>query len=147
MLSVYTVCFFGHRQVDDFQSAEQAVESFIEVLLKEHEYVEFLVGRDGEFDHIVSSAVLRCKNRMDSANCSLIWIIVKDIKADLSEAAQDKLKEMIAETVESKLQKEVKKITKKLTIKFIISGVALAGVYLLINNSDKIVDLITKPKE
>ena len=74
-------------------------------------------------------------------------MIVKDIKADLNEAAQDKLKGMIAEAVESKLQKEVKKITKKLTIKFIISGVALAGVYLLINNSDKIVDLITKPKE
>lgn len=81
MLSVYTVCFFGHRQVDDFQSAEQAVESFIEVLLKEHEYVEFLVGRDGEFDQIVSSAVLRCKNRMDSANCSLIWIMPY-LKAD-----------------------------------------------------------------
>ena len=74
-------------------------------------------------------------------------MIVKDIKADLSEAAQDKLKEMIAETVESKLQKEVKKITEKLTIKFIISGVALAGVYLLINHSDKIVDWITKSKE
>lgn len=75
MLSVYTVCLFGHRQVDDFQSAEQAVECFIEDLLKEHEYVEFLVGRDGEFDQIVSSTVLRIKKRMDSANCSLIWIM------------------------------------------------------------------------
>lgn len=75
MLSVYTVCLFGHRQVDDFQSAEQAVESIIEDLLKEHEYVEFLVGRDGEFDQIVSSTVLRIKKRMDSANCSLTWIM------------------------------------------------------------------------
>lgn len=75
MLSVYTVCFFGHRQLDDFQSAEQAVESLIEALLIDHEYVEFLVGRDREFDQIVSSAVLRCKKRIDSANCSLTWIM------------------------------------------------------------------------
>lgn len=75
MLSVYTVCFFGHRKVDNFQSAEQEVESIIENLLREHEYVEFLVGRDGEFDQIVSSAVLRCKKRMDLANCSLTWVM------------------------------------------------------------------------
>ena len=81
MLSVYTVCFFGHRQVDDFQSAEQAVESFIEVLLKEHEYVEFLVGRDGEFDQIVSSTILRLKKRTDKANCSLTWVMPY-LKAD-----------------------------------------------------------------
>ena len=73
-------------------------------------------------------------------------MIVKDIKTDLGAAAQNKLKAMIAETVESKLQKEAKKITRKLTIKFIISGVALAGVYLLINNSDKIIDLVKRNK-
>lgn len=75
MLSVYTVCFFGHRQVDDFQSVDQAVENLIEDLLKTHEYVEFLIGREGEFDQIVCSAVLRCKKRMDSANCSLTWVM------------------------------------------------------------------------
>lgn len=67
--------------MDDFQSAEQAAESLIEDMLKTHDYVEFLIGRDGEFDQIVSSAVLRCKNRMDSANCSLIWIMPY-LKAD-----------------------------------------------------------------
>ena len=43
--------------------------------------------------------------------------------------------------------KEVKKITRKLTVKLIVTGVALAGVVLLVNNSDKIVGLITKPKD
>ena len=75
MLSLYTVCFFGHRQVDDFQSAEQAVEKIIEKLLQEHEFVEFLVGRDGEFDQIVSSTILRLKKRTDNANCSLTWVM------------------------------------------------------------------------
>ena len=71
MLSLYTVCFFGHRQVDDFQSAEQAVESLIENLIQEREFVEFLVGRDGEFDQIVSSTILRLKKRTGKANFSL----------------------------------------------------------------------------
>ena len=81
MLSLYTVCFFGHRQVDDFQSAEQAVESLIEALLIDYEYVEFLVGRDGEFDQIVSSTILRLKKRTDNANCSLTWVMPY-LKAD-----------------------------------------------------------------
>lgn len=81
MLSIYTVCFFGHRQVDDFQSAEQAVESLIENLLQKHEFVEFLVGRDGEFDQIVSSTILHLKKRTDNANCSLTWVMPY-LKAD-----------------------------------------------------------------
>lgn len=75
MLSVYTVCFFGHRQIDDFYVIEQKIESLIEKLLNEHEYVEFLVGRDGEFDQVVGSAILRCKKRIDFANCSLTWVM------------------------------------------------------------------------
>ena len=74
-------------------------------------------------------------------------MIIEDLKTDLSEAAQKKLKEIIADTVESKLQKEVKKITKKLTVNFILTGVALASMVLLVNHSDKIVDLVIKTKD
>ena len=75
MFSVYTVCFFGHRQIDDFRLVEQKVKAFIDRLLNEHEYVEFLVGRDGEFDQLVTSAILRCRKRLDTANCSVIWVM------------------------------------------------------------------------
>lgn len=75
MFSVYTVCFFGHRQIDDFSLVEQRIEALINMLLNEHEYVEFLVGRDGEFDQLVTAAILRCKKRLDSANCSVTWVM------------------------------------------------------------------------
>ena len=75
MFSVYTVCFFGHRQIDNFRLVEQKVKAFIDRLLNEHEYVEFLVGRDGEFDQLVTSAILRCRKRLDTANCSVIWVM------------------------------------------------------------------------
>ena len=75
MLSLYTVCFFGHRRIDDIISVENAVENVIDKVLRQHEYVEFLVGRDGEFDRIVSSAVLRYKKKTDAGNCSLTWVM------------------------------------------------------------------------
>ena len=37
------------------------MEALVHALLLEKEYVEFLVGRDGDFDQIVSSAVKRQK--------------------------------------------------------------------------------------
>ena len=81
MFSVYTVCFFGHRQIDGFRLVEQKVEALIDKLLNEHEYVEFLVGRDGEFDQLVTSAILRCRKRLDTANCSVTWVMPY-LKAD-----------------------------------------------------------------
>ena len=75
MLSLYTVCFFGHRRIDDIISVENAVENVIDQVLRRHEYIEFLVGRDGEFDRIVSSSVLRYKKRTDAGNCSLTWVM------------------------------------------------------------------------
>ena len=81
MFSVYTVCFFGHRQIDDFRLVEQKVEALIDKLLNDHEYVEFFVGRDGEFDQLVTSAILRCRKRLDTANCSVTWVMPY-LKAD-----------------------------------------------------------------
>lgn len=73
-------------------------------------------------------------------------MIMNEIKKDLKESAQDKLKAMIAEAVEKKLQKEMKKISRKLTINFIIFGIALAGSYIVVHHSDKIISLITRKK-
>ena len=75
MLSIFTVCFFGHRRIDDTKTIETRVEKVIDKILLQHEYVEFLVGRNGEFDQIVSSAVLRSKKRADAGNCSLTWVM------------------------------------------------------------------------
>ena len=81
MFSVYKVCFFGHRQIDDFRLVEQKVEALIDKLLNDHEYVEFFVGRDGEFDQLVTSVILRCRKRLDTANSSVTWVMPY-LKAD-----------------------------------------------------------------
>lgn len=75
MLEVFTVSFFGHRQIDRFFDAEEKVSDIVRRLVSEKEYVEFLIGRDGEFDQIVSSAVRRAKRDIRDDNNELIWVM------------------------------------------------------------------------
>ncbi len=64
MFNVFTVCFFGHRYIDDFLLAETQVYKVICKLIREKEYVEFLVGREGDFDRIVSSSHYQSKEKV-----------------------------------------------------------------------------------
>ena len=52
MLNTYTVSFFGHRQIERPFEAEERLEKIIRELIRSKEYVEFLVGRNGEFDQM-----------------------------------------------------------------------------------------------
>ena len=75
MLNTFTVSFFGHRIIENALEIESRLEQLIQALLREHEYVEFLVGRDGEFDQIVSSVIRRCKREYRSDNSVHIWVL------------------------------------------------------------------------
>lgn len=75
MLRLYTVSFFGHRIIEDFNRAEKKAEAIIRELILQKEYVEFLVGRGGDFDQIVYAAVKRLQRRIKADNSSLVWIL------------------------------------------------------------------------
>lgn len=74
-MEVFTVSFFGHRMIENALEIESRLERLIRTLLQEHEYVELLVGRDGEFDQLTSSAIRRCKREYRSDNSSHIWVL------------------------------------------------------------------------
>ena len=74
-LNTFTVSFFGHRVIEDPLRIEQHLETLIRKLLQEKEYVEFLVGRDGEFDQIVSSTIRRCKRTVRDDNSAHVWVL------------------------------------------------------------------------
>lgn len=74
-MNIYTVSFFGHREVDNFSEMERRLENLIRELLMQKEYVEFLVGRNGEFDQLAASAVLRLKRLVRSDNSSLVLVL------------------------------------------------------------------------
>ena len=75
MLDIYTVAFFGHRYIDNPFKVEERLEEFIHNLLAEHEYVDFLVGRNGDFDRYASSTVLRVRKRYRDDNSSLVLVL------------------------------------------------------------------------
>ena len=74
-MQIVTVSFFGHRIIENALEIESRLEQLIRTLLREHEYVEFLVGRDGEFDQLVSSTIRRCKQGYRSDNSAHIWVL------------------------------------------------------------------------
>ena len=74
-MDIYTVSFFGHREIKNALEVERKLEAKITELIQTKQYIEFLVGREGEFDILAASVVKRVKKKMDYGNCSLIWVL------------------------------------------------------------------------
>ena len=75
LLEIYTVSFFGHRYIDCFRMIEDKLEELIIKVLEEHEYVDLLVGRNDDFDQIVSSTIKRVKRDFRDDNCTHILVL------------------------------------------------------------------------
>lgn len=75
MIDTYTVSFFGHRSIDNLFSLEKGLEKIISGLMWEKGYIEFLVGRDGDFDRLVASTIRRCKKSVRDDNSALVWVL------------------------------------------------------------------------
>lgn len=75
MLSVFTVSFFGHRYIDNFKTVEDQVYSLVFQLIRDLEYVEFLVGRNGDFDQIASSCIVKIKKTYNESNNNHTWVM------------------------------------------------------------------------
>ena len=75
MLNIFTVAFFGHRYVDNIIRIEDMLEEQIRKLIDENEYVDFLVGRNGDFDQCVSSSVLRVRKNHRDDNSALVLVL------------------------------------------------------------------------
>ena len=76
---IYRVSFIGHREIDRFFYVEEQVREIVERLIKSKEYIEFYVGRNGEFDLMVASVIKRAQRDYDYKNCSLILVLAYPI--------------------------------------------------------------------
>lgn len=75
MMDIYTVSFFGHRRIYNPIRIEKQLEELVRELLLTKKYVEFLVGKDGEFDILVASVIRRCKRLYRDDNSSLVLVL------------------------------------------------------------------------
>lgn len=74
-MNIFTVSFFGHRELSDPFAIEERLEQLLRQIIQTNDYVDFLVGRDGEFDQLVSSTIRRCKEKYGSGNVSHILVL------------------------------------------------------------------------
>lgn len=87
MMQVYTVSFFEHRRICDPIRIERKLEELIRELLLTKQYVEFLVGKDGDFDIFVASVVRRCKRLYRDDNSSLV-LVLPYMRADFRDSEE-----------------------------------------------------------
>ena len=73
-MEIYTVSFFGHREVEKTTEIEKHLDNLLYDLITQKEYVEFLIGRDGEFDLLASSAIRRAVKNYSSGNTAFILV-------------------------------------------------------------------------
>ena len=90
-LEIYRVSFIGHRVVDEHRQVADELDTVLSMLLEKHEYIEFYVGKNGEFDELAASAVRRLKSEW-SAFCSLTLVLPYEIaNLDLIEKSYDEV--------------------------------------------------------
>lgn len=75
MMNIYTVSFFGHRKIENPSEIEKRLDRLLHNIITQNEYVEFLIGRDGEFDLLAASAIRRAVKSYGCGNTSLILIL------------------------------------------------------------------------
>ena len=82
-MRIYRVTFTGHRIIPNARHVEEGLDRLIEGLMREKEYVEFYVGRHGDFDIYAASAVKRAQARFDNHNSTLILVQPYKTKDDV----------------------------------------------------------------
>lgn len=90
-MQVYTVCFFGHRVIHDPIPIAKQLEDWVHHILQTHQYVEFLVGRDGDFDILAASIIHKCKQHYRNDNSALV-LVLPYMKTEYRENNDDYLK-------------------------------------------------------
>ena len=83
-MNIFTVSFFGHREVERPTEIENRLDKLLHDIITEKEYVEFLIGRDGEFDFLASSAIKRAIRNYGYGNTHFT-LILPYMKADFRE--------------------------------------------------------------
>ena len=74
-MDIYTVSFFGHREVERAAEIESKLDQLLHDLITQKQYFDFLVGRDGEFDLLAASSIRRAVKQYGCGNTSLILVL------------------------------------------------------------------------
>lgn len=76
MTEKLTVSLFGHRIIDDSHIVELKLYELLRIIMSRGDRdVEFLVGRNGDFDLIATSVIRRLKKEINAENVFLTLVL------------------------------------------------------------------------
>ena len=76
---IYRVTMIGHRIVEDFDIEEKLYDLF-KNMLRTKKYVEFYLGRNGDFDILAASVIKRLQKNYRNDNSALILVLPYPVK-------------------------------------------------------------------
>lgn len=80
MTDIYRVAFFGHRRIYNIREIEEKLVPILKELILTKEYVEFYIGRNGDFDEFVASVIKRVQKQLDRDNNVMILTLPYTVK-------------------------------------------------------------------
>lgn len=81
-MDICRVSFIGHRTLYNQRQIEIKLEEIIVKLIEEKEYVEFYIGRNGDFDILAASTIKRMQKEYGNHNSCLIGVFPYPMKDD-----------------------------------------------------------------
>lgn len=71
-----TVSLFGHRIIEDYQTVESKLYELLRIVIQgRNGEIEFLVGRNGDFDQMTASVIRKLKKEMGNENVFLTLVL------------------------------------------------------------------------
>lgn len=72
----YTVSLFGHRIIEDYQTVESKLYEFLRIVMQRgYGEIEFLIGRNGDFDLMAASVIRKLKKETGNDNVFLTLVL------------------------------------------------------------------------
>jgi len=76
MKDKYTVSLFGHRIIEDYQAVEAKLYELVRIVMQNgSREIEFLVGRNGDFDLKAASVIRKLKKEMGNDDVFLTLVL------------------------------------------------------------------------
>lgn len=74
-MDIYTVSFFGHRELYDLRHIDVELVPILKELIRSKQYVSFLIGRNGEFDEYTASVIKRVQKAVGKDNNEMTLVL------------------------------------------------------------------------
>ncbi|MBR2926684.1 MAG: hypothetical protein IKC31_03805 [Clostridia bacterium] len=79
-MGIYRVAFIGHRIFYELRACEEILDDFLPTILRQYPFVEFYVGRNGDFDIFIASYIKHLQKVYGDDNNTLNLVLPYYIK-------------------------------------------------------------------